>query len=509
LREIPSLQDLKEPFCSRADLVLARVSPTCRNELAMAGATVACQRWLEVGAAVDVDDTSIFFVAARASPRRLPGTSEDLVHCLVHPLILMVLEELSTASEKEDDRFSLLANANVGGHVVATLFEASARTSKDQGSTNVQGSSRIDVTATLAPTRGLVFFGELKAGTETIAEAEKQLRDKERVVYSVAHYGTAPYILVFACAGPRCQFYTFRRGNELDKLWTELDLVRVDDRVELVARVHYVFRLLRACARRHFPTLPAPRSKAQTIELKDGFVTKRLSLQAMTHIHAAAAGSDGGDVYGVGKTKEQWLQLYEDLEERDGPQELIRGEFIDSSSSVTSRGHLVVRDACLHIRPVGFLRPPQTSDEARALFRDVLRGLAWLHERRWVHRDVRIYNILRRDAEPAAFVLIDYELAAVMDERGHAPWPADAILDPTHTAGLRRLSVNGRPTWTAQHDLEQLGLLVFDALRGTATTADRALRALPPVPFSEELLAFREALRDEAATAAALLQEFF
>jgi len=501
LPAVPSLEDLRRPFEVRSDLVLARISRACKRELEISGATVACDRWFE-RESVEIDDSSIFFVASRPPPERIHGSSEDLVHCLVHPLVLTVLEELSTASVAEEDRFSLVGNANVGGQVVASVFKSGAKTSNDQGSSNVQGSSRIDVTATLTPTRGLVFFGELKAATESMEAAEKQLCDVERVVFSPAHYGSAPYLVVFACSGPTCQFYTLRRGNVLEKLWRRLDLVSVNDRVELVARVHFVFRLLRACAMRHFPTLPSPRSKAGTIELKDGFVSKRLSLHATARIYA-----DGADVYGVGKTKEQWLRLYEDLS-RSGPPELIKAEYIEVQAFVDARGRPSVRDAYLHVRPVGFLRPPRDDVEARSLFRDVLRALAWLHERRWVHRDVRMYNVLRLDQEDAGFVLIDCELCAVMDEGGCAAWPADTLLAPSHKVGLQPLLRDGRVAWTAGHDLQQLGFLLFDVLSGVAPTMDPALQALSSVHFSVEMLEFREALRGPCS-ATELLERYF
>ncbi|RPB20079.1 hypothetical protein L211DRAFT_577531 [Terfezia boudieri ATCC MYA-4762] len=49
----------------------------------------------------------------------------------------------------------------------------------------------------------------------------------------------------------------------------------------------------------------------------------------------------------------------------------------------------------LQLSPVGFIPHPEEITELKAIIRDVLYGLQWLHSHGYVHRDVRWVNIIK------------------------------------------------------------------------------------------------------------------
>jgi len=69
---------------------------------------------------------------------------------------------------------------------------------------------------------------------------------------------------------------------------------------------------------------------------------------------------------------------------------------------------------CLNLSPIGARYLPQES-ELKVCFQAVLEGLAYLHSKGFVHRDVRWPNILRVSA--ARWILIDYELVGAINSR--------------------------------------------------------------------------------------------
>jgi len=63
----------------------------------------------------------------------------------------------------------------------------------------------------------------------------------------------------------------------------------------------------------------------------------------------------------------------------------------------------------LKLIPLGFSQPPTTAAELKSAVMDILKGLKWLHDKGFVHRDVRWPNVIRK--QDGQFMLIDLELA--------------------------------------------------------------------------------------------------
>jgi len=63
----------------------------------------------------------------------------------------------------------------------------------------------------------------------------------------------------------------------------------------------------------------------------------------------------------------------------------------------------------LRLVPLGFSQQPTSAAELRSAVMGILKGLKWLHDKGFVHRDVRWSNVIRK--QDGQFMLIDLELA--------------------------------------------------------------------------------------------------
>ena len=62
----------------------------------------------------------------------------------------------------------------------------------------------------------------------------------------------------------------------------------------------------------------------------------------------------------------------------------------------------------LQLSPVGFIPRPKEITELKAIIRDVLHGLQWLHSHGYVHRDVRWVNIIKECNGRARLIDLEY-----------------------------------------------------------------------------------------------------
>ena len=117
---------------------------------------------------------------------------------------------------------------------------------------------------------------------------------------------------------------------------------------------------------------------------------------------------------------------------------------MDHVSQQTSDGTCLVH---LRLQPVGARISFQSSQQLRNLVNSLLATLAPVHAAGFVHRDIRLDNIVKG---PKGWVLLDWELAG----RQHQPvWWTGQILPPA--------VMSGSEPYTCKTDLWQIGQLVL------------------------------------------------
>ena len=142
-------------------------------------------------------------------------------------------------------------------------------------------------------------------------------------------------------------------------------------------------------------------------------------------------------------------------------------------------------DVCLlslTLRPVGMHLHIVNSNQLHNLIKQVLTTLTALHKQKWVHRDVRMDNLVHG---PKGWILIDWELAA---PAGQQVFWNGTYLPPEVNAG--------QMPYTAACDLWQVGRIIqrYDGLSSEAMKhfadqltskhfecAGHALHAMPEV----------------------------
>ena len=127
---------------------------------------------------------------------------------------------------------------------------------------------------------------------------------------------------------------------------------------------------------------------------------------------------------------------------------------MDRVSQQTSDGMCLVH---LRLQPVGARISFQSSQQLRNLVNSLLATLAPVHAASFVHRDIRLDNIVKG---PKGWVLLDWELAG----RQHQPvWWTGQILPPA--------VMSGNEPYTCKTDLWQIGQLVLTHAISSAGSA--------------------------------------
>jgi hypothetical protein len=136
----------------------------------------------------------------------------------------------------------------------------------------------------------------------------------------------------------------------------------------------------------------------------------------------------------------------------------------------------------LKLRPVGMHVHIASLNELLILIKQLLLTLTALHKHKWVHRDVRMDNLVHG---PTGWVLIDWELAGPAGQ--HVFWNSTHLPPEVNT---------GQMPYTAASDLWQVGRVIqrYDALSTGATkqfasqliskqftSAGHALSAMPEI----------------------------
>ena len=111
----------------------------------------------------------------------------------------------------------------------------------------------------------------------------------------------------------------------------------------------------------------------------------------------------------------------------------------------------------LRLRPVGARISLQSSQQLRNLVNSLLATLAPVHAAGFVHRDIRLDNIVKG---PKGWVLLDWELAG---RQNQPVWWTGQVLPPAVKSGSE--------TYTCKTDLWQIGQLVLTCAISSAGSA--------------------------------------
>ena len=300
-----------------------------------------------------------------------------------------VPESLKDADEGVVATFTDLHVAHVW--IDLARFAEGFRLAHHRGGEPRGGPEALDLSIIHADTFALVFFGEEKSGVaprdnpatsrrlgrEGLRNPHSALEDilsPARMSWSAATFGTAPYIFCYTCRGS--EFNTYAYSPDLTpgappgqatatRVWRTLDLNQLRDRIELVARVFFMFSVTRAIVAAHFPTRAISPEK-KWVRVVPGFIEKDLQ-----DIGSRVWGADAG------KTKAEWVELLQ-LVARNGPPSLVGAQFaLPAPAPPPAAAAWTPVDATkLRLFPVGFIRGPTNGAEVRVMRTDVLSALA-------------------------------------------------------------------------------------------------------------------------------------
>ena len=256
--------------------------------------------------------------------------------------------------------------------------------------------------------------------------------------WNPAVYGRLPYVFGFASAGYKFRLYALHpQPVTLEVIKTqigrELNLALVMDALQLVQWVFYLARLIDLLSEEiedAAPPIGTPwkrkSGRNSIITIYDDYVEKQLV-------------SDKEHRYKWSELRELYaLQLPNVVSLKEEPQV--------SENKVT-----------LKLAPLGFRGQPKTLKEVRVCLLDILKALKGMHDNFWVHRDVKLANIVR--CLNGSWMLIDLDLAEKLDPAtNEAPWP---FFD---RPGYPMPHRNNDENWKPKHDIKQVAIMLSDVL---------------------------------------------
>ncbi|GES74974.1 hypothetical protein RCL_jg13042.t1 [Rhizophagus clarus] len=345
----------------------------------------------------------------------LNNTSEDMLHYGVDSMIRVPLQ---------------IFHENLGGGVLPIEMD---RNSKDQGTTTI-GNKRPDF---LCWTNNVLLFkGEEKAEIGNFSEAVDELEGKFDK-FDPMYFGDIQFMIYYAVAGPRLRFYAIDGSpntnppSRLVALSNQLDMSNRRDRVSILCVVVNIARIMRTVSNT-IPEMIVPlgkrlKTEKSIITILTDSVEKRVSVE---YLPFAGNVSDRIDflsnMYEYARGHPGLVQI------KEGPKISRQGIY---KIVLESRGH------------VCRLR---NEDDARAMSQSVLTGLTWLHKGGYVHRDIRLPNILFvPGVANYKYVLIDFE---------HANVGGLVVSEQLKVWDIKTLTKGNK--YTSQSDMYQFGKML-------------------------------------------------
>ena len=247
-------------------------------------------------------------------------------------------------------------------------------------------------------------------------------------------------MICYAANGSKIQFYAIDGATRPDPfvpLTEELNIGNFLDRVEILQTVINIARII-VTIRDSFPVTGYPAGKRKQIgnsEITFNFddVEKQFLLIHLPYGHTNPRGR-------VGFLK----GMYEHAKHRRGLVEVKDGPGLNNTYYKVT------------LKTRGLGTHPRTGDELRRMTKDLVSGLAWLHSGDYLHRDIRLPNILY-DPATSQYFFIDFE---------HGGRESQEIID--RGAWLKEWDegtfVGGR--YTKMSEMYQLGRLLKNEFGG-------------------------------------------
>lgn len=105
----------------------------------------------------------------------------------------------------------------------------------------------------------------------------------------------------------------------------------------------------------------------------------------------------------------------------------------------------------LDLAPLGFRGPPKEHNEVYNCLKDVLTGLKGVHEQGWVHRDVKLANVIL--CLDGTWHLIDLDLAVKMNEQVK-------LHDHFGIMEIPHADCQDNENWQPKHDVQQVVIML-------------------------------------------------
>ena len=349
--------------------------------------------------------------------QNLDDTTEDMMHWGIDSLIRVPLQ---------------IFRENLGGGVLPIEMD---RNSKDQGTTTI-GNKRPDF---LCWANGVLLFkGEEKAEADDFSVAVDELKEKFNK-FDPLYFGNVQFMVCYAVAGPLLGFYAINGSpnanplNRLVPLSNRLNIRNSRDRVSILCMVVNIARIIRTVSNT-IPRTIVPIGKRlklakSTITFFEDSVEKMVPLEHLPHegnVNDRVAFLQR--MYNCAKGHPGLIQV----KEGGGPKIKNRGVY---------RVVFETRGQDFRLR---------SENEVREMAHSVLTGLTWLHKNGYVHRDIRISNIVFvPNIRNYRYTLIDFEHGS-----------ADGLEASEGLMDWDGATLTSNNQYTSQSDLYQFGKML-------------------------------------------------
>ena len=259
----------------------------------------------------------------------------------------------------------------------------------------------------------LIFKGEEKADERQYEKAQKELLYKFGR-FSRACFGDIQFMICYAAAGYTLGFYAIGVHDEkrvsIHPLTDELYLRRTGDRLKAFIAVINIMRVIRTI----LPGIPVVYSAFRTNIIHDGTTIYFMIYTVRKTI------ANGFLPYTEARGMRHEQALQNRLKVLKGMYDAARGcpnlvQAVVGEPMLSPGGKYIVT-----MTTTGITEGPKNREEVKAMTRCVLTGLVRLHQNKYVHRDVRLPNIIKIPDQPprTSYVLIDFEHGGKTGQKG-------------------------------------------------------------------------------------------